>query len=194
MFDNRIVFETPGRLPGLVRPENIRHTHFSRNPKIALFLKAYKFVKEFGEGIDRICTELEQTGTPLLEFNPNYFILQTTLYEEEITTPESAVNENDTHVSKQTSHETGHEAGHETGHDTKHVMRLIDAIGEMTLTRPEIMTKLGLKGRGNFLANYLHPAISAGYIAMRYPEAEKRKDQAYYLTKKGKWILKQMLK
>ena len=35
MFDDRIVFETPGDLPGLVRPDNIRHTHFSRNPKIA---------------------------------------------------------------------------------------------------------------------------------------------------------------
>lgn len=47
MFDDRIVFETPGDLPGLVRPDNIRHTHFSRNPKIAQFLKAYKYVKEF---------------------------------------------------------------------------------------------------------------------------------------------------
>ena len=90
MFDNRIVFETPGNLPGLVRPENIRHTHFSRNPKLALFLKAYKFVKEFGEGVDRICTELEQTGTPLLVFHPNHFILQTTLYEEVIDVPASA--------------------------------------------------------------------------------------------------------
>ena len=27
---------------------------FSRNPKIAAFLKAYHFVKEFGEGFDRI--------------------------------------------------------------------------------------------------------------------------------------------
>ncbi len=48
------------------------------------------------------------------------------------------------------------------------------------------MAKLGLKGRGNFLANYLYPAISMGLIAMRFPEAEKRKDQAYYLTKAGK--------
>ena len=48
---------------------------------------AYKFVKEFGEGVDRICTELEQTGTPLLVFHPNYFILQTTLYEEVIDVP-----------------------------------------------------------------------------------------------------------
>ena len=44
MFDNRLVFESPGRLPGTVKPSNIRHTHFSRNPKIAQFLKAYDYV------------------------------------------------------------------------------------------------------------------------------------------------------
>ena len=31
MFDDRLVFETPGKLPGIVRTDNIRHTHFSRN-------------------------------------------------------------------------------------------------------------------------------------------------------------------
>lgn len=35
MFDGRIVVESPGKLPGLVKTNNIRHTHFSRNPKIA---------------------------------------------------------------------------------------------------------------------------------------------------------------
>ena len=46
MFDDRLVFETPGKLPGIVRTDNIRHTHFSRNPKIAEYLKAYDYVKE----------------------------------------------------------------------------------------------------------------------------------------------------
>lgn len=50
MFDDRLVFETPGDLPGLVRPDNIRHTHFSRNPKIAQYLKAYKYVKGVWRG------------------------------------------------------------------------------------------------------------------------------------------------
>ena len=59
MYDDRIVFESPGRLPGMVRPSNISHTHFSRNPKIAAFLKGYQFVKEYGEGVDRMCRELE---------------------------------------------------------------------------------------------------------------------------------------
>ena len=79
MFDNRLVFESPGRLPGMVKPSNIRHTHFSRNPKIAQFLKAYDYVKEFGEGVDRVCRELEANGTPHLSFHLNDFILKSTV-------------------------------------------------------------------------------------------------------------------
>lgn len=79
MFDNRLVFESPGRLPGMVKPSNIRHTHFSRNPKIAQFLKAYDFVKEFGEGVDRVCRELEASGTPHLSFHLDDFILKITV-------------------------------------------------------------------------------------------------------------------
>ncbi len=79
MLDNRLVFESPGRLPGTVKPSNIRHTHFSRNPKIAQFLKAYDFVKEFGESVDRVCRELEANGTPHLSFHLDDFILKITV-------------------------------------------------------------------------------------------------------------------
>ena len=79
MFDNRLVFESPGRLPGTVKPSNIRHTHFSRNPQIAQFLKAYDFVKEFGEGVDRMCRELEANGTSHLSFHLDDFILKITV-------------------------------------------------------------------------------------------------------------------
>ena len=87
MFGNRLVFESPGRLPGMVKPSNIRHTHFSRNPKIAQFLKAYDYVKEFGEGVDRVCRELEANGTPHLSFHLDDFILK-------ITVPKVAENSN----------------------------------------------------------------------------------------------------
>lgn len=82
MFDDCLVFETPGDLPGLVRPDNIRHTHFSRNPKIAQYLKAYKYVKEFGEGIDRICSEMETKGCAIPSFHVDAFILKATLMAE----------------------------------------------------------------------------------------------------------------
>ena len=94
MFDDRLVFESPGKLPGQVKPNNIRHTHFSRNPKIAAFLKAYHFVKEFGEGFDRICREQEANGANVPSFRTDEFILK-------ITVPKVAEN-----VQKQTGNVT----------------------------------------------------------------------------------------
>ncbi len=79
MFDDRIVVESPGKLPGLVKTDNIRHTHFSRNPKIAEFLKAYSFVKEYGEGVDRMYKELEAVGLQGPEYRLNAFMLQATI-------------------------------------------------------------------------------------------------------------------
>ena len=79
MFDDRLVFESPGRLPGMVKPANIRTTHFSRNPKIAAFLKAYHYVKEFGEGLDRICREQEANGAKAPSFRTDEFILKITV-------------------------------------------------------------------------------------------------------------------
>ena len=102
MFDNRLVFESPGRLPGTVKPSNIRHTHFSRNPKIAQFLKAYDFVKEFGEGVDRMCRELEANGAPHLSFHLDDFILKITVPkvvpEQEKSVKENAGKVTDTHL------------------------------------------------------------------------------------------------
>ena len=71
--------ESPGRLPGLVKSGNIRHTHFSRNPKIAEFLRDYNFVKEYGEGVDRMCRELEAAGLQSPEYRLNAFMLQATI-------------------------------------------------------------------------------------------------------------------
>ena len=78
-FDDRLVFESPGKLPGQVKPENIRHTHFSRNPKIAAFLKTYHYVKEFGEGVDRICREQEANGAKVPSYRTDEFILKVTV-------------------------------------------------------------------------------------------------------------------
>ena len=98
MFDDRLVFESPGKLPGMVKPDNIRYTHFSRNPKIAAFLKAYHYVKEFGEGLDRICREQEANGAKTPSFRTDEFILK-------ITVPKvtEKVNVNVTETSQKTS-------------------------------------------------------------------------------------------
>ncbi len=80
MFDDRLVFETPGKLPGIVRTDNIRHTHFSRNPKIAEYQKAYDYVKEFGEGVARMCRELSALGTKEHHYQLNAFIMKASVW------------------------------------------------------------------------------------------------------------------
>lgn len=79
MFDDRLEVDSPGIFAGMVKKENIRYTHFSRNPKIAAFLKDYGYVKEYGEGVDRMCRELEAIGLPDPVFNNSTFILKTTV-------------------------------------------------------------------------------------------------------------------
>ena len=68
MFDDYITVESPGTLPGIVRLNNMREVHFSRNPKIAGLLHDYEYVREFGEGIDRMYLEMKEAGLPEPEY------------------------------------------------------------------------------------------------------------------------------
>lgn len=43
------------------------------------FLKDYGYVKEYGEGVDRMCQELEALGLPDPVFDTSTFILKTTI-------------------------------------------------------------------------------------------------------------------
>ena len=79
MFDDRITVESPGILPGIVRLNNLRTVHFSRNPNIARFLHEYDYVQEFGEGIDRMFNEMTAAGLPAPEYRDNAFMLNATI-------------------------------------------------------------------------------------------------------------------
>ena len=98
MFDDRLEVDSPGTFAGMVKKENIRYTHFSRNPKIAAFLKDYGYVKEYGEGVDRMCLELEAIGLPDPRFNNDTFILKTTVRSASIgreSTQNASIQQND---------------------------------------------------------------------------------------------------
>lgn len=64
LFDDRIEIESPGRLPGLVRIDNIRHTRFARNPRIARAVADLGFGRELGEGVNRMYEEMGRVGLP----------------------------------------------------------------------------------------------------------------------------------
>lgn len=73
---------------------------------------------------------------------------------------------------------------------TDQVKALLKAIDNQRLSVKEIMDKLSLSHRPTFRANYLNPALEKGYIVLTYPDQPNHPKQKYYLTEKGKALLK----
>lgn len=59
MYDDRIEFISPGKLPNVVTVENIQTTRFSRNPNIARVLSDFNWVRELNEGVKRIYIDMK---------------------------------------------------------------------------------------------------------------------------------------
>ncbi|MDY0153572.1 MAG: Fic family protein [Prevotella sp.] len=69
--------------------------------------------------------------------------------------------------------------------DNLNIIKIVKAIREKQMPVKEMLVSLGLKDRENFLANYLNPAISEGYIRLLYPDSLRHPRQKYLLTTKG---------
>ncbi len=150
IFDHHYIVESPGILPGMVRIDNIRQMHFSRNPKIAEFMQQYKLVKEFGEGVDRMFREMAEAGNPAPEYKQVEFMvkvrLDSALRDEEKTTEKTG----------EKSRENGTlepESGQKKGQITtkwpekwpEKVCQIIDVIEkDHTVTIAKLETQLGL--------------------------------------------------
>lgn len=59
IWDDRIEIQSPGSLPGHITTDNMRQEHFSRNRRIMRVLKTLNLVEEYGEGVDRMISEME---------------------------------------------------------------------------------------------------------------------------------------
>ncbi len=59
IWDDRLEVQSPGPLPGHITKENMRYEHYSRNRRIMRVLKAMGLVEEYGDGVDRMFTEME---------------------------------------------------------------------------------------------------------------------------------------
>lgn len=61
MYDDRLVIESPGKLPAPVTTKNIKHTRYARNTAISRVLNELGWVKELNEGVKRIYTDMEES-------------------------------------------------------------------------------------------------------------------------------------
>ena len=72
--------ESHRTVPFLQYKENYTVTFcIKRNSLKTEFLRDYNFVKEYGEGVDRMCRELEAAGLQSPEYRLNAFMLQATI-------------------------------------------------------------------------------------------------------------------
>lgn len=157
MFDDRLTVESPGTLPSIVRLNNMRHVHFSRNPKIAQFLHEYEYVQEFGEGVDRLYEVMDAAGLPQPEYRVEAFMLYATIM-------------NTRKV------DTVQVAGQVTGQVT-----VQDILGYCTIprSRQEIQEFCKLSSRSNFSKLYLIPLLKSGQLQMTIPDKPNSKNQKY---------------
>lgn len=174
MFDDHFMVESPGTLPGLVRTSNIREIHFSRNPKIMEFLHEYKFVKEFGEGVDRLYREMEAAGLPEPEYRTVEFMLYATIKNHRWV---------ESHK-KATGQDTGQDTGQATGQVTGQINTVEQKKAELLRfcsvprSRKEMQEFLGLT-RTHFSAAYLRPLLAEGKLKMTIPDKPNSRNQRY---------------
>lgn len=154
MFDDRLTIESPGTLPGIVRLNNMRHVHFSRNLKIAQFLHEYEYVQEFGEGVDRLYEVMETAGLPQPEYRVEAFMLYATIWNTKIDTnlggtPQVALQDK------------------------------IVAFCAEPRSKAEIANHCGFKDTKYFTAHYLKPLLENGQLQMTIPGKSNSSKQRY---------------
>lgn len=137
MFDDHLTVESPGMLPGIVRLNNMREIHFSRNPKIAGLLHEYEYVREFGEGVDRMYYEMNQAGLPDPEYRIEAFMVYATIRNKKFLEQQISSTPQDTPQDK------------------------IWEYCREPKSKHEIMEFFGYKDVKNFTRNYLKPLIQA---------------------------------
>lgn len=166
--------ESPGTLPGLVRTNNIREIHFSRNPKIFEFLHEYEYVKEFGEGVDRMYREMEAAGLPEPEYRTVEFMLYATLknhkWVEEHRASITTIQDKEQVREQVTEQVTGQNTPKET---------LILSFCAVPHSRKEIQEYFGLSGRRHFHDAYLRPLLDSGKLVMTIPDKPNSRNQKY---------------
>ncbi len=75
---------------------------------------------------------------------------------------------------------------------TEQVKTLVLALGSDQLPLKQMMERVNLKHRPNFIDNYLTPAINEGCIRLLYPDKPRHPRQKYFLTVKGLALYKEL--
>jgi len=182
LFRNRLEVWNPGQLPYGLTVQKLLEPHKSipTNPLIAEPMYLAGYIEKLGTGTEDILQKCTDSGLKAPEF-----------YQEEDfkvviwrhTDEQNPTNTPDKHRASTV------QVPHKHRTSTAQVRELIKVLNVNQLSVKEIMDTLALSHRGNFLNNYLNPAITSGYIELLYPDTPRSPKQKYRLTEKGKALL-----
>ena len=176
-FDNHYVVESPGILPGMVRIDNIRQMHFSRNPKIVEFMREYKLVKEFGEGVDRMFREMSEAGNPAPEYKQVEFMVKVRL--------NSALREEDTNDIKGGEKQGGDQIKEKRPENV--LEKTLNKEVQLTERQAKIINRLKETGKMNVLENILENVLETSASLASYLGVNERtiRRDLQFLQKQG---------
>ena len=197
IFADHILFYNPGQLPDSITIEQLRQNNYVSKPynkQIAKIFKEMGEIERFGTGVKRVCDMFVDYGLP----KPEWMLMAEGLAVKVFATPSTEKNTEKNATSGQVTEQVTSQTEQvteqvksQTEQVTEQVKRLLQVIdGEMT--RVGIMLCLDLNHRPTFYYDYLNPALHSGLIAMTQPDSPKSPTQKYYLTEKGKRLLKQL--
>lgn len=167
LFKDRLEVWNPGKLPQGMTIAKLTKEHNSNpvNPVLANPVYLTGYIEQMGTGTTDIIDHCLEYGLRKPEFHQDDDF-RVVLWRPEV-------------------QERVQEGGEVRGEVDGKIKKVILTIRGNTISANEIMKSLQLKGEDNFRKCYLVPSIENGYVQMLYPDAPKRRDQAYYLTEKG---------
>lgn len=174
LFKDRLEIWNPGRLPYGLTPEKLKKPHSSIPANLLLAEPMYLagYIERIGTGTGDIIRWCKGAGLPK---EPEF--IQEDFFKIIIWRKDSEVGA--------TGQATGQAVKNSIPEETLRSIRKIVHIIDESSTREELQEALELKGRDNFLKNYLYPAIEFGYVEMTYPNTPNHPGQRYRLTGKG---------
>ena len=178
LFKDRLEIWNPGTLPPQLSIEKIKNSHgsFPYNPLIADALYYVHYIERMGTGIEDIVEKCLNLGLP----EPSFIIRDgfvSIIYRKQGIAFEKVKEENNVVDTVNAPVNAPVDRLWE---------RLLLVINNDELSRVEIMKKLQLGHKQNFIRNYIQPALKFGLIEITIPDKPNSRSQRYRLTEKGK--------
>ena len=180
VFKDRVEVSNPGALPPELELNDLSvpHASYPHNALLASCMFLTGDIERFGTGTLDIfkLTKAQGLAIPVFSADEGFKVV--------LWRP-----------SANAAHVTEHDTEHVTEHDTEHVAPRylsIEELGHRVVWildyeqgRNELMERLDLKHRPNFMEKYLKPALDEGLIEMTLPDKPTSTKQKYRLTNKG---------